>query len=245
MFSPILADAGLCQATSGPQRVALLELYTSEGCSSCPPADRWLSGITRQGWGPQRVVPLALHVDYWNYIGWPDRFAHPSFSARQRALVAATGGRVVYTPQVMLNGRDFPGWRSNELGQALAALNRQSASAEVSVTLNRTAPDRIEMTVVAKNNSSARAALYVAVFQNGLSSDVRTGENRGVRLHHDYVVRDWQGPIRMESASPTTWQYTLTLAPDWDPEQMGVAAFVQGQTGAEVLQAVQLRFCPA
>jgi len=238
MFSP-LANAAQCVANSGPQRVALLELYTSEGCSSCPPADRWLSGIAGQGFGTERVIPLALHVDYWDYIGWPDRFAHPSFSARQREQVKAAGGRVVYTPQVMLNGRDFGAWRSNALGSALGDINRRAAGADIALALNTIAKDRFELIASASAKTASRTALYVALYQNKLSSEVRAGENRGVRLHHDYVVREWYGPIVMGSP----WKQTIAFKSDWVAANMGVVAFVQDQASGEIVQAMKLPFC--
>ena len=234
-----LASAAQCQANSGAQRVALLELYTSEGCSSCPPADRWLSGIASQGFGPERVVPLALHVDYWDYIGWPDRFARPVFGARHREQVKASGGRVVYTPQVMLNGRDFAGWRSNTLGREVPEINRRAAGADIALTLNPIAPDRFEITSIANAKGASRAVMYVAVYQNDLSSEVRAGENRGVRLQHDYVVREWFGPINVG----TPWKQMITAKPDWVASKMGVVGFVQDQSSGEILQTLQLPFC--
>jgi hypothetical protein len=94
------AARGACEAATD-RPLPLLELYTSEGCSSCPPADRWLMDLVNGG-RPIAAVPLAFHVGYWDYIGWKDRFAVPAHEARQRARVAAAGERVVYTPQVML-----------------------------------------------------------------------------------------------------------------------------------------------
>jgi hypothetical protein len=233
------AVAAGCEASSGPQRVALLELYTSEGCSSCPPADRWLSSVSSQGFGPDRVVPLALHVDYWDYIGWADRFARPIFSARQREQVKIAGGRVVYTPQLMLNGRDF---RGGALARAASEINRLPSGADIKLTLSSAANVQIELNANVKTKSASRAALYVAVYQNGLSSDVRAGENRGVRLEHDYVVREWYGPISLDAA-PLAWRQSIAFKPDWQTAKMGVVAFVQDQSSGEILQALQLPFC--
>ena len=95
-----------CEARSGARVPAVVELYTSEGCSSCPPADRWLSTLKA---GPE-VIPLAFHVDYWDQLGWPDRLAQPAFSARQRDWQAVQHTRFVYTPQTILNGEDWRGW---------------------------------------------------------------------------------------------------------------------------------------
>src|ERR1043165_160036 len=109
------ALAASCKAESGNRTVALVELYTSEGCSSCPPADRWLSGLAARGFGAGRVVPLALHVDYWDYIGWKDPYGRREFSLRQRKLSQLQRMALVYTPQVLIQGRDFPRWgRSGE-----------------------------------------------------------------------------------------------------------------------------------
>ncbi|MCB1738986.1 MAG: DUF1223 domain-containing protein, partial [Gammaproteobacteria bacterium] len=95
---------------SGPRQVALLELFTSEGCSSCPPADRWLSGLIDDPRLWRELVPVAFHVDYWDYLGWPDRFASREFSRRQRDHARSGGLSQVYTPGVVLNGAEWRGW---------------------------------------------------------------------------------------------------------------------------------------
>src|SRR6185312_7071942 len=119
-LAPAIAYAD-CRAHSPDHSTALIELYTSEGCDSCPPADRWLSSLSKQKLG-DRAVALALHVDYWDRLGWKDRFGSAGFSQRQREESARSGGEFVYTPQVMLQGRDFPQW------QAGAAFDRAIAS---------------------------------------------------------------------------------------------------------------------
>jgi len=115
-----------CESRSAARRVALIELYTSEGCNSCPPADRWLSSLQARGFNADRMVPLAFHVDYWDYLGWRDRFAQAGFSVRQRAQAGRGGARSVYTPQLLLNGADLRqsfgtrdcrnGWRKQTAG---------------------------------------------------------------------------------------------------------------------------------
>ena len=113
-----LVSAAECVTRSGPATAALVELYTSEGCSSCPPADRWLSQL-KPAAEKGTVVPVAFHVTYWDYIGWRDAFADERHTARQRARAGASGARYVYTPQVVLGGRDFRGWSS---GSAVASV---------------------------------------------------------------------------------------------------------------------------
>jgi hypothetical protein len=106
--APVFGAA--CDAKSGPQAVPLVELYTSEGCSSCPPADRWLSSTFGKGAGPAAGIALAFHVDYWDRLGWTDRFASPAYTERQYDGMRANRARFVYTPQVLVQGRDFPEW---------------------------------------------------------------------------------------------------------------------------------------
>ncbi len=99
--------AGQCNAKSGNETAAVLELYTSEGCNSCPPADKWVSSLAPDGFKSNQIVPLAFHVDYWDYIGWTDRFAQSEFSGRHRGLARANGSGTVYTPQIFVSGKDI------------------------------------------------------------------------------------------------------------------------------------------
>src|SRR5258706_16133613 len=112
---PLLA-APDCTVRSGPSTAALVELYTSEGCSSCPPADQWLSSFGRAR-RSGLVVPIAFHVSYWDYIGWKDAYADPRFGERQRERAQATGASMVYTPQVMIGGGDFRGGPGEAQGE--------------------------------------------------------------------------------------------------------------------------------
>src|SRR5678815_1066718 len=102
------AEAQQCAAKSAEKTVALVELYTSEGCDSCPPADRWLSSLGPKGFAPDRVVPIALHVDYWDYIGWKDPYARQAHSARQRKMARLARAAMVYTPQVSYTHLTLP-----------------------------------------------------------------------------------------------------------------------------------------
>src|SRR5204863_6523688 len=108
-----------CEAKSRDVVVPLLELYTSEGCDSCPPADQWLATLTAAGIGRERLVPLAFHVDYWNDLGWIDRFSRRDFTARQRAFVRRTGAATAYTPEFVLNGREYRRWSAEDLREQL------------------------------------------------------------------------------------------------------------------------------
>jgi len=240
------AQAVQCQARSGPQTTALVELYTSEGCDSCPPADRWLQSLAGRGLAPERVVPLSLHVDYWDYIGWKDPYAQRRHSERQRKLAQVMRARIVYTPQVLLQGEDFRRWGSSAFDEAVARINARPARASISLSLQSGNPDTLAAEVRAELLDAAQegdAALYLASYENKLVSKVAAGENRGRTLAHDYVVLEWVGPIAFSGARVAE-RRALPLLPKAVPANSGVAAFVQNRRTAEVLQALMLPACP-
>jgi hypothetical protein len=241
------ADAMQCSAQSGERAAALVELYTSEGCSSCPPADRWLSGLGAQSGVPERIVPLALHVDYWDYIGWKDPYAKREFSLRQRKLTQLQRLALVYTPQVMLQGRDFRGWGTPAFQEAVAKINAQPAKARIELAIHgaKAAGLNVEAQALLLDRAQQEhAALYLAAYQNRLASKVDAGENRGRILAHDYVVLEWQGPFGFGADGRLAQRRELALLPRASAAESGVVAFVQNRRSAEVLQALMLPACP-
>jgi hypothetical protein len=166
---------------SSNRQVSLLELYTSEGCSSCPPADRWLSDLKRDPRLWRRLVPVAFHVDYWDSIGWPDRFAAAAYGDRQRFYASQGLTRTVYTPGFFLNGAEWRQWFSRqELAlDATPAVGRL----RLTVTAGQVDADFDPAEAVAEP-----LELHVAVLGFDLSTRVQAGENRGRTLRHDFVV---------------------------------------------------------
>lgn len=240
------AHALQCSATSGPHTTALVELYTSEGCSSCPPADHWLQGLAGRGLAPGRVVPLALHVTYWDYIGWKDPYAQQRFSDRQHKLAQVLRARLVYTPQVLLQGRDFRGWHGGGFETEVARINARSPKAKIALALEPGRQGAIAVQVRAQlldPQQQADAALYLASYENKLVSRVAAGENEGRTLEHDFVAFDWLGPIPFKSGRIDE-RRDLPRLPKAVPARSGVVAFVQNQRSAEVLQALMLPACP-
>ena len=239
------AWAEACRATSGNATAAVIELFTSEGCDSCPPADRWLSRIEQELQG-RTVVPVAFHVDYWDRLGWKDRFGSPAFTARQHEQMERHNGSFVYTPQVLLQGRDFRDWQSAGRLQALVtAINKQAPRASIALTA-ATVEGKVEITVsvhVTKAEDRARSALVVALTQNGLSSDVAAGENAGKRLPHDYVVRSWRSGFKPDAAGNIEERLRLDIPSDRGP--VSVVAFLEDTREGGVLQAVALPLCGA
>jgi hypothetical protein len=241
-----VAQATQCTARSPASTTVLVELYTSEGCDSCPPADRWLSSLGAKGYGPDRVVPIALHVDYWDYIGWKDPYARQAFSARQRKMAALARAAAVYTPQVLVQGRDFRNWRSGDFEQAVAGINARPAKARISLQLDTRSKDAFEVEASAElleGLPPGDLALYLGAYENKLVSEVKAGENRGKSLPHDYVVLQWAGPLDFKGVKLVERQ-RLPLLPKAVPANSGVVAFVQNKASGEVLQALMLPACP-
>jgi hypothetical protein len=238
---PALAAATECSIRSGPKTAVLVELYTSEGCSSCPPADRWLSGfsgVVANG----DVVPLAFHVNYWDDLGWKDAYADARYTRRQRDMASIAGAGYVYTPQVVLGGRDFPGWSSQRSAMAaFDSVRRKDAPVTLAIALrlaaDRTLTAEVDATAAA-TLAQANLVLVTAVSQNGLGSKVTAGENRGESLKHDFVVRDFAVHRGLGNSIAT-----FKPGADWNLERMSVAAFAQNVKTGEVLQAVALPIC--
>jgi hypothetical protein len=235
------AEAAQCTAESGAGTTALVELYTSEGCSSCPPADRWLSSLGKR-YEPRRLVPLALHVDYWDYIGWKDPYARREFALRQKKLSALQRMAFVYTPQVVLQGRDFRAWAERGFDEAVARINAQPAKASLRLSILAEDAGGLEVEASARAQPSADAVLYIAAYRSRLESQVKAGENRGRILSHDYVVLEWQGPIAL-GPDRRVERRRLALVPGAGPADSGVAAFVQDRRTGEVLQALLRSAC--
>ena len=228
-------------ARSGPQTAALLELYTSEGCNSCPPADEWVNTLAKQGFGLDRVIPLGLHVDYWDNLGWPDRFAQAMFTQRQRDIAARQRSRTIYTPQLVLQGQSLTQWET--FATEVQRINQTKARADLTLTLTRQPTQELTVLVQAHIPEAASrqlAKMHVVLYENHLTSDVKAGENKGRTLRHNYVVRQWIGPADLNTAGTTHLERTLTLPTEWKAQNMGVVVFVQQPQTGEVLQALGL-----
>jgi len=235
--------AAECSAKSGARTTPLLELYTSEGCSSCPPADKWISSIAGLGFTADKVVPLAFHVDYWDYIGWKDRFGKAEYSNRQRQAAKHDFAAFVYTPQVMLNGTDFRGWQQgSRFSQALETSSKQPAKASLRINIAAGEANSSNVNVsaqVIKPEDAKNLDAYIAVYENNLKSEVKAGENSGRQLKHDYVVRELYGPYKLADG----WQRSLPLNAEWKNRDIGIAAFLQNRDSGQVVQALSLKAC--
>jgi len=213
-----------CMASSGATAPTLVELYTSEGCSSCPPADRWLSTLK----GRSDVLALAFHVNYWDKLGWVDRFATPEATARQYELAHWMGSSNVYTPQVLVNGRD-----------AAAGVRLPSASAEspLAIILQREG-DLVTAQVTASKTGPAKLDGYWAVVEDSHQSKVRAGENAGETLRHDGVVRLYKPVAAWMASAGQRAQLSVSRGVDSNPRR--VVFVVTDAATHRPLQAVAL-----
>ncbi len=215
----LLANAQEWQ--SGPKSIDFIELYTSEGCSSCPPADHWISMLKNEAGVFESFMPVVFHVDYWDYLGWKDRFARNSFSERQRQYVREGLVSQVYTPGLVVNSQE---WRRWFRGDREWPMSRESAGVlKVSLEGNK---------LTADFDQTGAATLHVAYLGMGLLTEVKAGENHGRTLGHDFVVLDIatvQGEQR--------WQLTLPAKPDKGQARTALAVWVSPANSQKVLQA--------
>lgn len=228
LLSGLLAATGVtaahatCVASAGAQRPHLIELYTSEGCSSCPPAERWLSTLR----GNAGYAPLEFHVDYWDTRDWHDPFADARFAARQRESAGRSRRGIVYTPQVFVDGRLWKDWPKAPPPEPPAL---QAPALSFSVT-------RGEVLVVAvETEAGADHLVAVALTEDGLSNQVDGGENRGARLAHDHVVRAFE-----EARPARAFEARLRVPEDADLANASIVAFVQERRSGDVVQVVRL-----
>ncbi len=215
---------------SGVTRTTLLELFTSEGCSSCPPADAWMSQLKNNGELWKGIVPAVFHVDYWDGLGWPDRFAKAEFTQRQRRYAASWPTGAVYTPTFVVNGKEWPGF-----------FNREAAP--------KAGPEKVGILAVALKGESEAVATFspenatrgplkleVALLGTNLQSDVKRGENSGRKLHHDFVVLDLAKTDMVNEGNRWTGTVSISTKAEVD-KPTALVAWIKSAETAPPIQA--------
>lgn len=237
IIATLLLVMGLSIAGTA-QNPVVVELFTSEGCSSCPPADAVLLQLSQQSEvSGAEVILLGEHVDYWNYIGWTDRFSSKQFSERQSEYAKALHAEV-YTPQMVIDGQEqFVGNDAGEVRSRIAAAARKPKSAQVSLAWG--GKDQLRVSV--KSSQAEKAEVLLAITEDGLSTQVANGENGGKTLHHAAVVRQ----LRTIGESATgNFDKTIDIARQngWNTAKLKVAVLVQDPTTKKVLGAETISF---
>jgi hypothetical protein len=244
LISSQVCQAQSCSKTSPNYKNTLVELFTSDGCDSCPPANKWLSELIKKK--DPGVVPLSMHVTYWNKLGWIDRFSDRIFDERQAGYARNAQSKFSYTPEFFANGAEWRSWRNEQALIDVVSRNSKT-TAPVEITLKAEHIDRtdewiVNVSIDRVSGYRGAAELFLVLYEDNLATDIKAGENRGAVLRHDHVARKWIGPIEI-SGMKSQHQQKFVLEKQWNPLKSGVAAFVQGKPDGDILQALDLPLC--
>ena len=221
------------EISSGDRQTAVVELYTSEGCSSCPPADRWLSRLVDTPKDELNVLALSFHVDYWDYLGWKDRFSSAEYTRRQRHLGANNQQRTIYTPEFFVNGMEARG--AGKILDKIEQANQRQAPLELKLTVSRDETGLLlELHSPGDRSTVGQIHHRYLVYENDLSTDVKRGENSGKTLNHQQVVRYMSEAQNLQQNN----QHRIAIEPDWNPQNIGVAVLVTSPGERDYIQAL-------
>ncbi len=216
----------------------VLELFTSEGCSSCPPADALISEL---GASSKSVIPLAYHVDYWNHLGWADPFSSRQWSERQSDYARAMNLDGEYTPQMVISGAwQCGGSDAGTIERAVAAARSQPALGRTSIQTSLAAAGsrKLQVKVNAQllTAGPGRLVVMLAIYESGLVSKIGAGENGGREITYDYTVRKLLPAFELDGAKGASASKELNIELDdsWSPAHLGVAAFIQDSTSLKI-----------
>lgn len=245
IFAAVLSVSGADAPRGNAPSPVLVELFTSEGCSSCPPADALLQQLDRtQPVSGAELIVLSEHVDYWNHIGWTDPFSSRFFSDRQSAYAGRFGLASVYTPQMVVDGAvEFVGSDSHLISQAIQkSLPVQKIAIRISgISLNasKTLAAHVDTDALPESSKVHKADVYIVVALNHAESQVLRGENGGHRLSHVGVVQSLTKIGSIEAGKTFSQDVHLKLGPEADPANLRFIAFIQQPGQRQVLGAAQ------
>src|SRR5262245_52459046 len=219
-----LTSMGKTSAAVIPGKAVVVELFTSEGCSSCPPADELLGHLGRDLAGKNvQVIPLGFHVDYWNSLGWKDRFSSADFSHRQELYARSLGVDGPYTPQMVVDGEtEFVGNSASHAERVITQAASRPGTADVTLS----AADSEQLRVQIKSSSSSNGNVMLAITEDNLTTQVGAGENNGHTLHHAAVVREFRRLGQLHDGS-FSLNLPLKLQADWKRADLRAVVFVQ------------------
>ena len=242
MLTPLLATAQSWQAQSGAKQLAVLELFTAEGCGLCPPADRFVEQLPQHGVTDKNLIVLGFHIDYLNQKkGWIDRFAKPAFSERQRQLARINMFDTIFTPEFVISGEVVHEWRKHAI-DVIHFVNRFKPEAHIKLNVvqdQQMLHIASDVSVSGKENRNY-AKLYLAVTEDDVISHVTGGDNAGATFNHQHLVRAWLGPFNLNNDGVTHLSTELALDKHWQHDKLKVVALVQNLNDGFVLQGLAL-----
>jgi len=248
IFSALGRENGMAanRTSGGAPRVVVVELFTSEGCSSCPPADALLKELSeQQKMDDVQIVALEEHVDYWNHLGWRDPYSAAEFSERQNDYSRVFGTDGVYTPQMIVDGqREFVGSRSMAAREAIQKAAGQPKAEVVLLASANATPGKpmFEVQIKSLNGISPNGAteLWFAVTEKGLQTDVKAGENSGETLKHAAVVRSLRKIDTIREPAGYSRQFQTAIEPGWKKENLAVVVFLTEKSSRKIIGAAAM-----
>lgn len=243
--------AAAARTPGSAPRVVVVELFTSEGCSSCPPADALLKELSeQQKMDDVQVVALEEHVDYWNHLGWRDPYSAAEFSERQNDYSHSFGTDGVYTPQMIVDGQhEIVGSRSQAAREAIQKAAGQPKAEMVLLAGANAAPGKpaFEVQIKSLNGISLRGTpeLWLAVTEKGLQTDVKAGENSGETLKHAAVVRSLRKIDTIREPAGYSRQFQAAIEPGWKKENLAVVVFLTEKSSRRIIGAAAIPFNPS
>jgi len=234
-------DAGEIFKQSGARTTAILELYTSEGCSNCPQAEKYLEQLNKQHINEKFYIPLAFHVDYWDYMGWEDPYSNPKHGDRQRDITIRNKQKSIYTPQFVLYGRDFPAHEN--IPKAIDIINNIQPRANIELKAKLENKELLEALISINSNDEQvkwGANIYIAIAEDHLSSNISDGENKGLSLKHNNVVRKLIGPIKMEGKQNIKINKKIILDKEWKLSNLTLVIFAEDNLSGTTHQSLQI-----
>lgn len=243
LLAPVLCLLGVSGWAEDRRPAVVVELFTSEACSNCPPADEMLDRLEHTVSGV-KVIALEEHIDYWNSSAWTDRFSAPIFHARQNDYALFFRNDSIYTPQMVVNGHVQ--FVADDPSRAAYEIKHAASSSQYSVSLQpqRNGKDSAltDLAILIHNNQKNEpvpADVYLAISEDRLTSNVQTGENAGRSLRHGPVVRSFGviGNIAAKPFNEVGLKSTLKIPPDWKPDNLHAVVFIQERRSRQITAA--------
>lgn len=242
LITPLTVLADSWQAESGDKQAAVMELFVSEGCGKCPPAERWVETLPEQGFDRHQLIVLSFHIDYLNQQkGWVDRFAKPRYTERQKQMAQLNLYQTVFTPEFFIGGEVVHNWRQHGL-EVIEFINQFDPEADMTLRAEKQAGQlaiHTRVSVTGKENQQF-AKLYLAITEDNIISEIHGGDNIGAVFNHQNLVRRWLGPFELDASGESELSTQVMLEDEWKLDDLSVVAVVQNLNDGFVLQGLSM-----